>query len=646
MEYLQGMQRHGHSSRQHSSAGGGSSTTGSTTGSSYGYSISSGNSTSGGGHYPYHHHSGGFGLSNLNAAVHHHQQQRTPDPISNSNLNHTGATSAPSPPRNAGESSNGNIGGKLGSANVSAGSEQQSRNSTKRAAQNRAAQRAFRQRKDLYVRDLERKAELLQQAEGKIMQLTARNRELEAVLAAQNSHKHHKSHQLSTSVDSTPVRREQDSDVVDQERGWKYEERASAEPLVHRESYDVHHSPRSSVAPRLNSAHQLRHAYSTSSHTANDTLRQQYFKKYEQGQQHQRPESDGEFDNQDIHQQRRLQRHPSEPSLKTGRSGSNSADSGEEYNASRQSSGSRRGSGDYILPPRSNYQNEHSEFPESSSSFISSQEYQSSHHSTLIGEKPRPFAISTQGNNTDTSNYLSPQSTKSRPHQADDTLNSHPSLMAVPSHVSSGGMVAATSPVKSGFKDYTRQRTEMEYLSNGRSPESEKGYELIRKQSADGVKRSGIDDVDMQDSLHYQQQNQPSRLQHRASTGSVSIRDSERQHILSSDNSDVRCSELKFGGSPGAISPYPSRHQHQYSPVEQQSQPRNQPQSPEQIHRLGSLHSSQNYLHQHGSNGHSPNNEFAESQFRPRNSESDMDGVYEQPRSANPNYNETSMVSP
>ncbi|KAG0327462.1 hypothetical protein BG004_002763 [Podila humilis] len=58
------------------------------------------------------------------------------------------------------------------------------RNSTKRAAQNRKSQRAFRQRKDQYVRELERKASLLPAAENKVAALTAWVEQLEAAMAA------------------------------------------------------------------------------------------------------------------------------------------------------------------------------------------------------------------------------------------------------------------------------------------------------------------------------------------------------------------------------------------------------------------------------------------------------------------------------
>lgn len=179
IEYLHGshpLQSHAH--RHLSGSVNGSSTTGSTTGSSFGHSVASGSVSSGGSSSVYLHHSTGLGRANLNAAIHHQRNPR--DSAASSTTGSGDASSAAA--TNGTHATNGKAGS---TASGSAGTEQ-GRNSTKRAAQNRAAQRAFRQRKDLYVRELERKAELLQQAEGKILRLTARNRELEVALAANN----------------------------------------------------------------------------------------------------------------------------------------------------------------------------------------------------------------------------------------------------------------------------------------------------------------------------------------------------------------------------------------------------------------------------------------------------------------------------
>lgn len=179
IEYLHGSHPlHSHAHRHLSGSVNGSTTTGSTTGSSFGHSVASGSVSSGGSSSVYLHHSTGLGRANLNAAIHHQRNPR--DSAASSTTGSGDASSAAA--TNGTHATNGKAGS---TASGSAGTEQ-GRNSTKRAAQNRAAQRAFRQRKDLYVRELERKAELLQQAEGKILRLTARNRELEVALAANN----------------------------------------------------------------------------------------------------------------------------------------------------------------------------------------------------------------------------------------------------------------------------------------------------------------------------------------------------------------------------------------------------------------------------------------------------------------------------
>ncbi|GJJ75618.1 hypothetical protein EMPS_07976 [Entomortierella parvispora] len=218
MEYLQGAHP-GHSRRHLPSAGDMSSTTtGSSAGSSYGPSRSSisgsgrgsvtGSVMSGNGgrslHHHHYHSSMGLGRANLSAAIHHqqqqlqlqqqqHQQHAMTTASSNcsasavSNQRSSAAGGKDGSVNGHGNNSNGTGTGNSKSTGSSAGSEQ-GRNSTKRAAQNRAAQRAFRQRKDLYVRELERKAELLQEAEGQILQLAARNHELEVTLARHQQH--------------------------------------------------------------------------------------------------------------------------------------------------------------------------------------------------------------------------------------------------------------------------------------------------------------------------------------------------------------------------------------------------------------------------------------------------------------------------
>ncbi|KAF9191424.1 hypothetical protein BGZ50_009378 [Haplosporangium sp. Z 11] len=207
-------------------------------------------------------------------------------------------------------------------------SSEQGRNSTKRAAQNRAAQRAFRQRKDMYVRDLERKAELLVQAESKIMHLTARNRELEALFAAQQQVN-------SASPMHSPLPQDPSANgyiskagLVDREREWDRERErdwARERERLHEIGggpYDHFHgtSPApSSVRPTLgrhSSAQHLRQAYNSSSPPlASDAIKHLSLNsKLSTHFQHQRPDSDHEVEMQ-SRPSRHLHRHPSESSL-------------------------------------------------------------------------------------------------------------------------------------------------------------------------------------------------------------------------------------------------------------------------------------------------------------------------------------------
>ena len=212
-----------------------------------------------------------------------------------------------------------------------AGSEQ-GRNSSKRAAQNRAAQRAFRQRKDLYVRELERKAELLQVAESQLITLTARNRELEAMFAAQ---------QLSATSSPLPSPLPQQDGYVsglmgarserewdrERDREWSFREHRSFEsgntPYDH-----FHSSSAPSMRPaigRHSSAQHLRQAYNASSpsiangtsikHLSLNSKLSPYL------QHHQRPDSDHEIEPHGR-PHRHLHRHPSESSLNLSRTGS------------------------------------------------------------------------------------------------------------------------------------------------------------------------------------------------------------------------------------------------------------------------------------------------------------------------------------
>ncbi|KAF9973688.1 hypothetical protein BGZ65_009127, partial [Modicella reniformis] len=213
------------------------------------------------------------------------------------------------------------------SSTSTAGSEQ-GRNSSKRAAQNRAAQRAFRQRKDLYVRELERKAELLVAAENQLMTLTARNRELEAMFAAhQQQQQHHAS--ASSSPLPSPLPQQDGYSMGgrgerewDREREWGFREHRSFEngnvPYDH-----FHSSSAPSMRPaigRHSSAQHLRQAYNSSSPSINGISIKHLSLNSKLSYQAQRPDSDHEIESHGR-PHRHLHRHPSESSLNLSRTG-------------------------------------------------------------------------------------------------------------------------------------------------------------------------------------------------------------------------------------------------------------------------------------------------------------------------------------
>ncbi|KAF9151897.1 hypothetical protein BG015_006069 [Linnemannia schmuckeri] len=387
IEYLHGSHPlHSHAHRHLSGSVSGSTTTGSTTGSSFGHSVASGSVSSGGSNSVYLHHSTGLGRANLNAAIHH---QRNPRDSATSSTTGSGDASSPATATNGSHAAN----GKSGSTTSGSAGTEQGRNSTKRAAQNRAAQRAFRQRKDLYVRELERKAELLQQAEGKILRLTARNRELEVALAANNpssssslspqqSPLHSHASPTTGLVCAAGTSSEQDQqqqpnhtlhhsssreqlDRGDRERGasgseWSRDEKPSSLSSRDQEFCDDNssthsgHSYPSSLARatlgRRSVSQPMRSAYNASTPPlTNDSLKFHSLKqqlaanqhlnqphslpRHSQQQQHpSRTDSDYEFEGLDHPTpHRQLHRHPSEPSLNKNRHGSNSGDSGDDY---------------------------------------------------------------------------------------------------------------------------------------------------------------------------------------------------------------------------------------------------------------------------------------------------------------------------
>ncbi|KAF9116732.1 hypothetical protein BGW39_002608 [Mortierella sp. 14UC] len=258
---------------------------------------------------------------------HQHQQQQhgRPESKSPTSANTTSSATASSKPSAQASSSSSNTGaatsGSTDGSNTAKTTTEQGRNSTKRAAQNRAAQRAFRQRKEEYVRELERKAARLQQAEGQIMFLMARNQELEAKFAQQAG--------SSGSPLPSPLlpqdsprggmvgaaglmdRGERDRD---RDREWAVHERA----LESSGSFDHYHP--SGTRPALgrhSSVQHLRQAYNASS----PPLSTSSMKHLSLSSKLSAQESDQEAELQ-SRPHRHLHRHPSESSLNLHRSGS------------------------------------------------------------------------------------------------------------------------------------------------------------------------------------------------------------------------------------------------------------------------------------------------------------------------------------
>ncbi|KAG0295838.1 hypothetical protein BGZ96_010851 [Linnemannia gamsii] len=373
IEYIHGSHplHHSRANRNLSGSVSGSTTTGSTTGSSFGHSIASGGSVSSGGSSSvYLHHSTGLGRANLNAAIHH---QRNPRDSAASSTTGTGDVPSLAVATSGSHTTNGRSGS---TASGSAGTEQ-GRNSTKRAAQNRAAQRAFRQRKDLYVRELERKAELLQQAEGKILRLTARNHELEVALATNNpssssslspqqSPLHsHASPATGLSGDHDQQQEQQSNHTLHHSSSREQLDRGDKPPSLSGrdpEFYDDNSSTHSgqsypsslsrATLSRRSASQPMRSAYNASSPPlTNDSLKVHSLKQQlaasqhtdqplslprhsqqQQQQHHSRTNPDYEFEGLDHPTpHRQLHRHPSEPSLDQSHRESNSADSGDDY---------------------------------------------------------------------------------------------------------------------------------------------------------------------------------------------------------------------------------------------------------------------------------------------------------------------------
>ncbi|KAG0050261.1 hypothetical protein BGZ83_004970 [Gryganskiella cystojenkinii] len=307
-----------------------------------------------------------------------HRQKSSGDSgNSNNNNNESGTKSGgESGPGEGGNSTSGNGNGNVKGAG-SAGTEH-GRNSSKRAAQNRAAQRAFRQRKDLYVRSLEVKAQELELAEGKISILLARNQELEAKFAAMFG-----SSAAAASALPPPYERQEDVEAAsslvraaaaasssggpqpplplshhhalprdrdydpdweydrprERERDWGQDARpghpSSAPVIGPGSSYDSYYHSSAAVGPsstrpaiaRHSSTQHLHHAYNASSPPlSNGSFKHLSLNSNKSSRYESDPDVDGSVHSAGQPQHpprphRHLHRHPSESSLNLGRTG-------------------------------------------------------------------------------------------------------------------------------------------------------------------------------------------------------------------------------------------------------------------------------------------------------------------------------------
>ncbi|KAF9955900.1 hypothetical protein BGZ72_003282 [Mortierella alpina] len=568
MEYLQGGSHGSYYGR-----GGGSTTTGSSAGSSFGRSVTSRSGSTGSlGRSLQHHHSmGSIGRANLNAAI--HQQRRSPqDNVASSTPSKAAASKAAGDGTVASNS-------KAGSSSTGGSGTEQGRNSTKRAAQNRAAQRAFRQRKDLYVRDLERKADLWERAEGKIMKLEARNRELECALLMVNQNKHQTLSvaPLSPSSQHSPLPHHSNGSptagsVATVAPMAADRDRQDWEAIDRERAHNQRLLPRRLALGRHASSHQLHHAYNSDSSSptmTNGSLKQLTLSNRRQLL---RPESDYEGERHERHVPHRpLHRHPSEPSLGLGRrQGSLSADSDDYFGAAGK------------VPLRPHYADPGDTIAARSGS-IDSSGMGSSHHSTSPNQfsplahpdhaaqqdRPPLHPASAQGpritgaSAVASGGYAVPPPSKpwnsvAYPHE--DDMKPSPPLASV------GGMVAAASPV-----DQPHAGGEMEYMSDDHRSEIGGGYDApIKKRPSDGSIREWPDsrrgephpltphspaglpplsalDADMHDPHNHtqQQRNQPLHpqhsqhryLNHRGSASSLSGRDGGERRPSGSETS-------------------------------------------------------------------------------------------------------------
>ncbi|KAK3817721.1 MAG: hypothetical protein J3Q66DRAFT_340879 [Benniella sp.] len=373
-------------------------------------------------------------------------------------------------------------GGRLGLANGSTSIEQ-GRNSSKRAAQNRAAQRAFRLRKDMYVRELERKAELLQQAEGRVMELSARNRELETALAIAQGRVLSPTSTASSpqqppqpqSPQHTPTATHLDPEQETREPMERERERHCEEkgaPVGPRETLDEHEghgNPSGRLALNRNpSLPQLRHAY-------NGSLQSQ--------QTHQRY-SDADGSGRLLHD--RASESTLNQSLKGVRTDPDEIKAegwSVMHDVERESLDSRA---EHHQPASQGFRHSNnSAHPEHS-------------NAPPLNKRPPPYPISTASTRTGsvgvpTSVYPNPSLNRPRSYQMDQDGTKLPAPVAnstsSPGPKALGGMATATSPPsqKGGYIDrhlgVTRADVDRKYEDQ---PGAGSGYDSIRKRSSDG----------------------------------------------------------------------------------------------------------------------------------------------------------------
>ncbi|KAG0361602.1 hypothetical protein BGZ54_009038, partial [Gamsiella multidivaricata] len=494
MEYLQGSHPHTNIyglSRHHPGIADNVSTTiGSTTGSSYGYSAAGStgsreHSLSHHHHHHHHQHSAGHGRADLDAAVHQHQlhQQRLQEPVDYSTA---GSLSAAVKLRVRGGVEIPSIaGGRVRLTGSSAGSEQQGRNSTKRAAQNRAAQRAFRQRKDQYVRELERKAELLLQAEGRIMELTKRNRELEAALedsrrstSSNSPRQPRKSSPISAADEPSEATEMKESTAVNELPTSMDSEQEKGVEDPERSPQEGHKSQEPSTRPPL------------SRYASMQQLQQQ-------ATPHQRSDSNYEIEDNNSNPRYYLRHHRSESCLSQGRRGTKYADTGDDCSAAQERHDVRGGSTESRFEsPLSTHGAQRSNSPHfdcsEPSSPSSKHQYSGTQGSLFLQKQALLHSIPTiQGDRSGSAGATACpdlSSARSWYRQTEDSAKPYYPLETATfsDPTAHGGMVAAASSPSKEYSDHPGARVaEIEYMSDDRS-EYGSEYDTIEKRPSDG----------------------------------------------------------------------------------------------------------------------------------------------------------------